>query len=176
MAVYNGAAYRHAMAAAQHLTGGLACARMQLVKAALCAALYPNVVKVIIPPDKGRGKQKKLRKEDIHFHVRREKDEESSDEEATEIRSGVCLSFLYLPLRVSVFRSQSRCVDVSLSLPLSLSCAATPTSTPSHILPRRDMYWHAQPTSYHATPRRYQGHVHRRADQASFRALPIQRW
>ena len=26
---------------------------LQLVKAALCAALYPNVVKVIIPPDKG---------------------------------------------------------------------------------------------------------------------------
>ena len=58
---------------------------MNLVKAALCAALYPNVVKVVIPPDKGRGQKKRLRKEDIHFHVRREPDEDSdSDDELTK--------------------------------------------------------------------------------------------
>jgi hypothetical protein len=63
-------------------------ANLNLVKAALCAALYPNVVKVIIPPDKGRGQKKRLRKEDIHFHVRREPDEESDDEGEGEGEGG----------------------------------------------------------------------------------------
>jgi ATP-dependent RNA helicase DHX57 len=56
---------------------------LQLVKAALCAALYPNVVKVIIPPDKLKKKKSasRLRKEDIHFFVRREGDEDDEDDD-----------------------------------------------------------------------------------------------
>jgi ATP-dependent RNA helicase DHX57 len=56
---------------------------LQLVKAALCAALYPNVVKVMIPPDKLKKKKSasRLRKEDIHFFVRREGDEDDEDDD-----------------------------------------------------------------------------------------------
>jgi hypothetical protein len=95
---------------------------MQLVKAALCAALYPNVVKVIIPPDKMDKKgRKRLRKEDVHFHVRREPDEDSDeddDEDDPAMKDGTPEGQLLAVLR----RFQSG-TETAMEFPASLSKA-----------------------------------------------------